>query len=109
MRTLARFDAPEDGYLLRSFLASRGIASTVLDEHVAQLFWHYRQATGGVRVVIADDEDWPEAENACREYMGNRGQDVAVVPPARCWPLVLLLSWAIGGPLLLFGRKNRRL
>jgi len=106
MRTLARFDAPEDAYLLRSFLASRGIHSTVLDEHVAQLFWHYRQATGGVRVVIDGEEDWSGAEDACREYMENRSKDAVVVPPARWWPIVLLLSWALGGPLLLFGRKN---
>jgi hypothetical protein len=107
MRTLARFDAPEDAYLLRSFLASRGIHADVLDEHVAQLFWHYRQATGGVRVMIGDDENGSEAESACREFLANRGQEPAVVPPARCWPIVLLLSWAIGGPLLLFGRKKR--
>jgi len=108
MRTLARFDAPEDAYLLHSFLGSRGIDSAVLDEHVAQLFWHYRQATGGVRVVIGDNEDWSRAEEVCREYLGNRSQGAAVVPPARCWPIVLLLSWVIGGPLLLFGRKNRQ-
>lgn len=106
MRTLARFDAPEDAYLLRSFLGSRGIDTAVLDEHVAQLFWHYRQATGGVRVVVDDNADWSEAESACREYLENRGQEAVVVPPARWWPIVLLLSWTVGGPLLLFGRKN---
>jgi hypothetical protein len=107
MRTLAHFDAPEDAYLFRAFLESRGIGSSVLDEHVAQLFWHYRRATGGVRVVIGDEVDPVEAEAAREEYFSALAAREPVAGEVRWWPVVLLLSWFVGGPLLLFGRKGR--
>jgi len=68
MTTIAKFDSPEEAYLFLGFLGSREIAATVLDEHMAQLFWHYRAATGGVRVVIHDDADQDAAEAARCEY-----------------------------------------
>jgi len=107
MQTIARFDAPEDAYLFRSFLDARGVGSEVLDEHVAQLCWHYRAATGGVRVVI-DDEDAPAAEEARQEYFATINATPSVTSEVRWWPIVLLLSWVVGGPLLLFGRRAIR-
>jgi len=108
MQTIARFDAPEDAYLFRSFLDSRGIQASVLDEHVAQLCWHYRAATGGVRVVIHDEEDVSAAEVARQEYFQTINAQPSVTSEVRWWPIVLLLSWVVGGPLLLFGRRAIR-
>ena len=108
MKTIARFDAPEDAYLFRAFLDSHGVESSVLDENVAQLFWHYRAATGGVRVVIHDEDDLPAAEEARREYFASINAKPSVTSEVRWWPVVLLLSWVVGGPLLLFGRRMIR-
>jgi hypothetical protein len=105
MKTIARFDAPEDAYLFRAFLDSRGVDSTVLDENMAQMFWYYRTATGGVRVVIHDEDDLPAAEEARREYFEAINAKPSVTSEVRWWPVVLLLSWVVGGPLLLFGRR----
>lgn len=106
MITLARFDAPEDAYLFKAFLGSEGISSSVLDEHVCQLFWQYRLASGGTRVVLDDADQLPEAEVAHRTYFENLNQGPPLVTEVRWWPLILLLSWAIGGPFLVFGRRN---
>ena len=103
MKTIATFDSPEEAYLFRSFLDSRGIGSSVLDEYMSQLFWHYRQATGGVRVVLEDESDFEAAGDAGREYFAAlEPKPVSVV---RGWPLVALLSFVFGLPLLIFGRK----
>ena len=110
MNTIAGFDSPEDAYLFRAFLDSRGIATTVLDEYVSQLFWHYRQAVGGTRVVLNDEADLPAARAAYEEYFTNLNAQPSLVTEVRAWPVVLLLSWFFGGPFLLFGRRalNRR-
>lgn len=107
MIVAARFDSPEEAYLLRSFLASRGIGVSILDEYVPQLFWHYRYAAGGTRVVLDDPEDVEEAETACREYFEALRSGPAVEGKVRAWPLVLMLSLAMGLPMLIFGRKRR--
>ena len=106
MILLGRFDSPEEAHLMRSFLASRGIGSTVLDEYVAQLFWHYRYATGGVRLVLDDPDDLEDAEAACQEYFAELKSQVRTEEPARGWPLVLVLSLLVGAPFLLFGRRQ---
>ena len=106
MITIARFDSPEEAYLFRSFLESRGVESAVLDEHIAQLFWHYRMATGGVRVVIHDEEDLETAVNTRHEYFNSITANPPLVTEVRAWPLVLLLSSFFGLPFLLFGRKK---
>lgn len=108
MKTIARFDAPENAYLFRAFLDARGVEASVLDEHVAQLCWHYRAATGGVRVVIHDVDDLPAAEEARQEYFSTINAKPSVTSEVRWWPVVLLLSWMVGGPLLLFGRRAIR-
>jgi hypothetical protein len=106
MILLARCDSPEDAYLLRSFLASRGIGSSILDEYVPQLFWHYRYASGGTRVVLDDAEDLEAAEAACAEYFAALRSGAPAEPPVRGWPLVLLISLVIGAPFMIFGRKR---
>ena len=108
MKTIARFDSPEDAYLFRAFLDSRGVDSSVLDEHVNQLFWQYRAATGGVRVVLHDEDDLPSAEEARQEYFATINAKPSVTREVRWWPIVLLLSWVVGCPLLLFGRRAIR-
>lgn len=105
METFARFDSPEDAYLFRSFMASRGIGVSILDEHVPQWFWLYRNACGGTRVVLDDESEQGEAEEAAKEYFAALRSDPPVVGQVRAWPLVLLLSLVAGLPLLIFGRR----
>jgi hypothetical protein len=106
MITLASFDAPEDAYLFRSFMGSRGIGVSVLDEHIAQLFWHYRYAAGGVRVVLDDQEDAEMADAATAEYFAAIRSAPPAAPEMRGWPLVLLLSFWLGMPFPIFGRQK---
>jgi len=106
MKALARFDTPEDAYLFRAFLESRGIAATVLDEHLIQLFWYYSNALGGVRVVLNDAADLAAALEAHQEYSRALRAKPVLVSEVRAWPLVLLLSWLMGGPMLIFGRRR---
>ncbi len=108
MKTIARFDSPEDAYLFRAFLDARGVDSTVLDENVAHWFWLYRTATGGVRVVIHDEDDLTASVEARQEYFATINAKPSVTSEVRWWPVVLLLSWVVGGPLLLFGRRAIR-
>jgi hypothetical protein len=81
----------------------------VLDEFVAQLFWHYRYATGGVRLVLDDPEDSDEAETACVEYEASLNAAPRLEEPVKQWPLMLVLSLLVGAPFLLFGRKKGKL
>lgn len=104
MRMIARFDSPEEAYLFRSFLASRGIGAAILDEYVSQLFWNYRFATGGVRVVLEDDGDYEDAEMMKQEYL-------AALSPAPeqefvGWPAVAALTLLIGVPMPIFGKRS---
>lgn len=105
MRTIARFDAPEDAYLFRAFLGSRGIPTSVLDENVAQWFWTHRLAVGGVRVVIDDESELDRALQAGAEYFAAINAKPSPVTEVRGWPVVLVLSWFFGGPLPIFGRR----
>ena len=105
MKTIARFEVPEDAYLLRSFLASRDIEAHVLDENLIQLAWYYSNALGGVRVTV-DDEDCEEAVKSYREYSEALHKDPSPTTVARAWPIVLLGSLVTGVPTLLFGRRK---
>ena len=104
MVTVARFQTPEEAHLFRSFLGSRGIQAEVFDEHVVQLFWHYSNAIGGVRVVVAAEDEMDAAE-AHREYLEVLRSEPREFSGARVWPVVLLLSIAFGAPFLAFGRR----
>lgn len=104
MITIASFPTPEDAHLFRAFLESRGIQSVLLDEHFVQLFWHYSNAVGGVRVAVAEDEA-EEAAEVYTEYMESLRQGECPVAPVRGWPLVAVVSLIFGLPLLLLGRK----
>src|SRR6478735_3430746 len=104
MTTIATFTVPEDAHLFRTFLESRGIEGFVLDEHFVQLFWHYSNAVGGVRVAV-NEEDEEDARNLHQEYMSSLRAGPYPLQPVRGWPIVILLSIALGAPLLLFGRR----
>jgi hypothetical protein len=104
MITIATFTVPEDAHLFRMFLESRGIESFVLDENFIQLFWHYSNAIGGVRLVVDEDEA-DDAAAAYREYMSALRNGPYPEQPVRAWPAVALLSLVFGAPLLLFGRQ----
>jgi len=105
MKTIARFRNPEDAHLFRAYLATNEVDAHVLDEHLVQLFWHYSDAIGGVRVVVADEEF-----NAAIELRDEHSKALKSDPPAestpRAWPLVLVLSFFVGIPCLFFGRKK---
>lgn len=104
MITVATFTVPEDAHLFRTFLESRGIEGFVLDENFVQLFWHYSNAIGGVRLAVAD-EDAEDASDLHREYLAALHTGPYPERPVRGWPAVALLSLALGLPLLLFGRR----
>lgn len=104
MTTIATFLTPEDAHLFRSYLGSQGIEGILLDEHVVQLFWHYSNTIGGVRLAV-DDEDAEAATSAHEAYMAAIREGPYPLNPVRAWPVVLLLSLVIGAPFLLFGRK----
>jgi hypothetical protein len=104
MTTLATFTVPEDAHLFRMFLESRSIEGFVLDENVVQLFWHYSNAIGGVRLVV-NEEDADDAEAAYQEYMRALRSGPYPERPVRAWPVVALVSLVFGAPLLLFGRQ----
>ena len=104
MTTIAAFTVPEDAHLFRTFLESRGIESFVLDEHFVQLFWHYSNAVGGVRVAVNED-DADEAQSLREEYMTGLRAGPYPLQSVRAWPVVILLSLVLGAPLLLFGRR----
>ena len=104
MITIGRFQLPEDAHLFRAFLESQEIPASVLDENVAQLFWHYSDAIGGVRVVV-DDSDAEEAAAAHLEYMeGLRTGPYPLTVP-RGGVLMALFAIAFGLPALIFGRR----
>jgi hypothetical protein len=105
MRTIARFQVPEEAHLFRLFLETHGIPAYVWDENVVQIVWHYSDAIGGVRVVV-EDLDCDEAIREYSEYTGALSADPSPVTVARAWPLTLLLSLLIGAPALFFGRRR---
>jgi hypothetical protein len=107
MTTIATFTVPEDAYLFRAFLESRGIEGFVLDEHFVQLFWYYSNAIGGVRVVV-EEADVEEAIQCYRDYTFALRAGVYPVRPVRAWPVVVLLSIAFGLPFLILGRRAVR-
>ncbi len=104
MITIATFTVPEDAHLFRTFLASRGIEGFVLDENFVQMAWYYSNAIGGVRLAVNVD-DVEEARGIYQEYMAALRDGPYPVRPVRAWPVVILLSIAIGIPLLVFGRR----
>jgi len=103
MTTLATFTVPEEAHLFRTYLESRGIEGYVIDENVVQLFWHYSNAIGGVRLTVHED-DLPEARAAYHDYMQALRSGPYPERPVKAWPAVALLSFIVGVPLLIFGR-----
>lgn len=91
MTTVATFTTPEDAHLFRTFLESNGIEGFLLDEHFVQLFWHYSNAIGGVRLAVSD-EDADSAAAIYQDYMHSLRSGPYPLEPARGWPAVLLLA-----------------
>lgn len=106
MNTFARFTSAEDAYLVKSYLGWHGIETSVLDEYIPRLFWMYADAIGGVRLVLINPDDVEDARKIYLEYVAAISQKPACVTRVRLWPLVLIISWFIGGPFLLFGRHK---
>ncbi len=106
MVTIAKFSKSEDAYLFRTFLEAEGVESYIFDEHISQLFWHYTQAFGGVRVVVAD-EDFDQAEELYAQYDESMKSAPFVEPTVRAWPIMAMFSLLCGFPVMLFGRKTK--
>jgi hypothetical protein len=106
MVTVARFQTPEEAHLFPSFLESRGISAELFDEDVVQLFWHYSNAIGGVRVVVGPDDE-EEAAEAHREYLEVLRAAPREFPGTRAWPVALLLAIFFGAPFIAVGRSLR--
>ena len=104
MNTIARFQVPEEAHLFRAFLEVQGIAAHVWDEHFIQVAWYYSDAIGGVRVVTAGD-DCEQALEAYQDYARALREPPVRATVARAWPLVLVLSFFVGAPMLIFGRR----
>lgn len=105
MEIVATFSRGEDAHLFRSFLISEAIDAYVYDEYIPQLFWHYTQAIGGVRVAVADD-DLERATELYKGYIKAIQEGPSVVEEVRYWPIVLIASLVLGAPFMLFGRKG---
>ena len=105
MTTICHFRVPEDAYLFRSYLLTRGIDAHILDEHMVQVAWHYSNAIGGVRVVV-HDQDAIDANNATHEYFRELRVDPLPLNTPRAWPVVMIVSLFMGVPALIFGRNK---
>jgi len=107
MTTIATFTTPEDAHLFRMCLESQGIQGFIVDEYFVQLFWYYSNAIGGVRVEVGDT-DSEAAGEAYKSYMTALRTGPYPLNPVRAWPLVLLMSFLVGYPFILFGRHSNR-
>ena len=105
MTTIATFTTPEDAHLFRMYLESEGLRGFLLDECFVQLFWYYSNTIGGVRVGV-DDADSEAARDVFKSYMTALRDGPYPLNPVRAWPVVLLISLAVGAPLILFGRHR---
>ena len=104
MQTLALTSTAEEAHLLRTFLESRDVEAYLFDENIVQLMWHYTIALGGIRVMVADEDD-EDATEAYEEYQGALRAEPTTYSVVRFWPLVLLGYVLFHVPLLIFGRK----
>lgn len=64
---VATFDSPHEAELVRVYLASREIESSLKDDTLVGLAQLYSTALGGVKVLV-DAEDFEAAEEAIRKY-----------------------------------------
>lgn len=105
MKTIARFQTPEEAHLFRLFLEARDISAHVWDENLVQAAWHYSDAIGGVRIVV-NENDSSQALLAYSEYTHSLNVDSRPITVARAWPLILMFSLLTGAPALIFGRRT---
>lgn len=90
--------------MFRTFLGSLEIEAFLYDEYIVQLFWHYSNTIGGVRVVVNEADEAP-AREAHATYMAALRAGPYPLNSVRAWPVVLAMSLLFGAPLLAFGRR----
>ena len=106
MKTAARFDQAEFAYLARSVLANHEIEAFVFDENIVQLDWFYSWIVGGVRLVVAP-EDQAEAVRilkSCSRIEMDGKYELLNIPAGHL--LSVLLTLFGGAPCLIFGRHT---
>ena len=91
--------------MFRAFLGSHGIEGFVQDEYICQLYWLYTNAVGGIRVQV-NDEDEEDTGALYHEYMESLRAGPYPVATVRAWPIVALVTLAIGMPMMIFGRRK---
>ena len=104
MRNVVTFWKVEDAYLFRSFLDANGIESHIFDEHVPQVKWTWAMLTGGVRVMV-EEEDFDAAKEFHGHYEKRITADPQVTGDVKLWPVALAFTLLLGVPFMLFGRK----
>lgn len=103
MKTIARFQYPENAWLFQSFLRDQEIDAYVFDEHVIQWQWTLSDAIGGVRVVVPW-RDVEEAQQLWGEYHERINRAPSPLSIARGGWLGLLIGYYFGF-YLVFGRR----
>lgn len=103
MKTIARFQYPENAWLFQSFLRDQEIDAYVFDEHVIQWQWTLSDAIGGVRVVVPP-RDVDEAVQLWREYQERINRAPSPLSIARGGWVGLLIGYYFGF-YLVFGRR----
>ncbi len=63
MITIAKYSLPEQAHLARIKLEGQGIEAHVADENVIQWHWYLSNAIGGVRLLVAQEDE--AAARAC--------------------------------------------
>ena len=53
-KTIITFTSPQEAYMAKGYLESRGIESFILDDMMAQVNFLYSNAIGGVKVLVSD-------------------------------------------------------
>lgn len=56
MRTVARYETPEQAHLAKIRLGFHGLDSFLQDEYLVQIDWLYSNAVGGVRLQVGDED-----------------------------------------------------
>lgn len=57
MIVIARFSFPHEAHIAKANLESAGIESFIADEHTVNMQWLYSNAIGGVRLMVAEEDE----------------------------------------------------
>jgi Putative prokaryotic signal transducing protein len=125
---VASFVGIGEAEVARGMLESEGIGALLGNQHLVSMFWHYSQATGGIRLMVASEdadrarqllgvhesvlEPVDEDTRSPGDVMIERAWKSTIIgfigmPPAlHLWALWLLKgAYAAGGPRTDRGRK----